>query len=249
MKNSNIIKTYFVWKVPIRVFHWINFVCIMGLISLGLIILYSKNLGVNTDGKILLKTLHAYLGYVFVINLIVRIIYFFSNDSYSNWKAIFSFGKKDITTLKLFIKALKERNMPNYLGHNPIAKLMISLLFLLLIIQAISGLVLAGTDLYLPPFGHEIAKWVTGEDPNKLAALQPGSKENLDMNAYNEMRIFRKPFITVHIYAFYSLLIAILLHIVAVILSEIKEKSGLISSMITGNKFFSKKPIDYDNDE
>ncbi len=242
---------YSVWKSVIRIFHGINFICVLGLIGIGLIILYNKNLGVNADGKILLKTLHAYLGYLFVINLLVRFIYFFSKDHYSNGKAIFAFGKQDIHSLKLFIQGLKTGKTPRYLGHNPIAKIMIAVLFLLLSAQAITGLVLAGTDLYLPPFGHEIAEWVTdsGEDHSKLVGLKAGSKEGVDIEAYNEMRSFRKPFITIHKYAFYSLLIALFLHILGVILAETKEKSGLVSAMITGNKVFSKEPVDYDKSE
>jgi len=248
MNKFKNITAYPVWQPAIRIFHGINFICILGLIGIGLILLYDEPLGVNADGKILLKTLHAYLGYLFVVNLLVRLIYFFSKDRYSNGKAIFSFKKQDIYALKLFIQSLKKGKPLNYLGHNPIAKIMIAILFLLLSAQAITGLVLAGTDLYLPPFGHEIAEWVTGsgEDHSKLVGLKAGSKEGLDIEAYNEMRSFRKPFITIHKYAFYSLLIALFFHIAGVIWAEIKEKSGLISAMITGSKVFSKEPIDYD---
>ena len=58
------------------------------------------------------------------------------------------------------------------------------------------------------------------------------------------MRKFRKPFITTHVYSFYLLLIAITLHILAVVVSEIREKNGLISAMFTGKKVISKKPVD-----
>jgi len=60
------------------------------------------------------------------------------------------------------------------------------------------------------------------------------------------MREFRKPFITIHVYIFYTLVIAILLHIIGVVITELKEKSGLVSAMFTGKKTFRKKPIDYD---
>jgi Ni,Fe-hydrogenase I cytochrome b subunit len=45
-----------VWDGPTRWFHWINFVCVVALAVLGTAILYSKELGVTDDGKILLKT-------------------------------------------------------------------------------------------------------------------------------------------------------------------------------------------------
>jgi hypothetical protein len=48
-----------------------------------------------------------------------------------------------------------------------------AVLFFLLGTQMISGLVLAGTDLYFPPFGHEFAEWATGsgEDHAGLVGL------------------------------------------------------------------------------
>lgn len=105
---------------------------------------------------------------------------------------------------------------------------------------------LAGTDLYLPPFGHELAEWVTGsgEDHAKIENLKPGSKENVDKAAYAEMRKFRKPYGIVHVYTFYALLVAIMLHIIAVVVTEIRERNGLISAMVTGKKVFAGKPVD-----
>lgn len=252
--NSNVeecFHSYHVWDRSIRIFHWINVICIIGLICLGIILLNHKSFGVSSDGKILLKTLHAYFGYVFVINLAWRLVWGFFGNKYSRWKAILPFRKGYIKSSKSYAKGLVKNTTPSYAGHNPIAKLMVSFLFVLLITQATTGLILAGTDLYLPPFGHEIAEWVTGsgEDHSKLVDLKPGSKAGVDSEDYEEMRKFRKPFIETHKYIFYLLSIAILLHIIGVITTEIREKSGLVSAMFTGNKVFKRKPIDYDGNK
>jgi len=252
MQDSNDISVKFssypVWDRSVRIFHWINVICVLGLVAVGLVILFNKDIGVSADGKILLKTVHVYLGYIFVLNLTWRFIWFFLGNKYSRLKAILPLGKQYKESLKQYAKGMKEGNQPTYLGHNPIARLMIVLLFLLLSVQAVTGLVLAGTDLYMPPFGHEIAEWVAdvGEDHSKLINLKPGSKENVNPESYKEMRSFRKPFITFHLYAFYILLGAIFIHIVGVVVSEIRERNGLVSAMFTGNKVFSKKPVDYD---
>lgn len=125
---------------------------------------------------------------------------------------------------------------------------MIGILYLFLVIQASTGLVLAGTDLYLPPFGHEIAEWVTGagEEHEKIKNLKPASKDDVDSDAYAEMRNFRKPFITIHAYSFYILITLIVTHIAGVVMTEIRDKNALVSAMFTGNKVASKKPIDLD---
>jgi len=239
---------YHAWDRTVRIFHWINVLCVIGLIAVGLAILNSKTLGVSTDGKILLKTIHAYFGYLFALNLGWRIIWGFLGNRYARWSAILPFGEAYKKSLSQFVEGAKKGNPPHYLGHNPVARLMVALLFLLLSLQAVTGLILAGTDLYLPPFGHEIAEWVTasGEDHSKLADLKPYSKTNVDPESYTEMRSFRKPFITIHVYSFYILLFAIIFHLLGVIVSELREKSGLVSAMFTGQKVFRQKPVDLD---
>jgi Ni/Fe-hydrogenase 1 B-type cytochrome subunit len=244
--SHNELNYYSVWDRTTRLFHWINVICVIGLVGVGVVILNNKILGVSGDGKILLKTIHVYIGYVLVLNLIWRFIWGFIGNKYARWKAILPIGKGYWYSVRAYIVGAKAGDPPQYLGHNPVAKLMVAFLFLLLTTQAITGLVLAGTDLYLPPFGHEIAEWVTGsgEEHEKIANLKPGSKDDVDSEAYAEMRNFRKPFITVHLYSFYVLLISIVLHIVAVILTEVRETNGLVSAMVTGKKVTSKKPVD-----
>lgn len=61
------------------------------------------------------------------------------------------------------------------------------MLFLLLLIQVVTGLVLAGTDLFWPPFGSLFAEWIAapGVDPS---TIQPGASDLIDRTAYDSMR-------------------------------------------------------------
>lgn len=59
--NNETVAVY-VWSKKIRVFHWLNVVTITLLIMIGLVILNAKLLGVSSDGKVLLKTLHVLVG-------------------------------------------------------------------------------------------------------------------------------------------------------------------------------------------
>ena len=234
-------KHYKVWDRTVRWFHWINVLCITGLITFGLLLLNDDAFGFGKDGKILLKTIHAYIGYVFVINLAVRLVWGFVGGPYSRWKRVLPFYKG---YLKETGDYLKQGNF--YKGHNPVARLIVSLLFLLMITQATTGLVLAGTDLYLPPFGHEIAEWITGdtEDHKKIKDLTPKNKTNVDKKLYKEMRAFRKPYISLHVTVFYILAGLIIFHILGVIVTELRERNGIISAMFTGEKVSDKEPVD-----
>jgi len=244
--SPDMLKEYPVWDRTTRWFHWINALAIIGLIGVGLVIFNAKTLGVSTDGKILLKTIHVYIGYVFCLNLAWRIIWAFIGNKYARWKAIFPGGKGFFTALREYKTGFRTGNIQYYQGHNPAAKLIITLLFVLLITQAITGLVLAGTDIYFPPFGQTMKTWIA-EDVNKVEVLKPYSKENINEEKFAEMRAFRKPFIITHVYVFYILLIFIVLHIGAIVITEIRERSSLITAMFTGRKVFPKKPVDAEN--
>ncbi|MGB5352859.1 MAG: cytochrome b/b6 domain-containing protein [Woeseia sp.] len=235
-----------VWDRTTRIFHWINVLCVLALATLGLAILNEKAFGVSADGKILLKTLHVYVGYVFVLNLVWRIVWAFIGNRHARWSALLPFRKGYGTELRGYLQALRSGESRSYLGHNPLGRLMILLLLVLLLSQAMTGLVLAGTDLYMPPYGGAIAQWVTEGDEALLSQLRPGSQDYVVQDAYKEMRAFRKPIATVHMYVFYVLAAAIFLHVVGVIVAEVRERGGLVSAMISGHKVVKDVPFDED---
>lgn len=100
---------------------------------------------------------------------------------------------------------------------------------------------LAGTDLYWPPFGGLIADWVAapGVDPGTLEA---GSKDLTDATAYKSMRDFRAPIVEIHEITFYLIAIAVVLHLVVV--TEIYEDGGITSAMFTVGRSSPEDPPD-----
>ena len=243
------IKRYKVWDRTTRIFHWVNAGTVLLLMIVGTIILNAKTLGIEGEAKVLLKTVHAYIGYVFVINLIWRMIWGFIGNRFARWGQILPVGKDYSASLKEYTASMRSGKPQHYLGHNPVARIIIGLFFLLLSIQATTGLIIAGTDLYLPPFGNQIAEWVTEGDPERLRVLKAGDKTHVVESAYKEMRDFRKPIITTHYYLFFILLGLVALHIGGVIVTELRERSGLISAMITGEKTFDDDPVDQEIDK
>lgn len=239
------LRLYPVWDKTVRIFHWVNVLCVLGLIAVGTAILNAKVLGVTLDGKILLKTIHVYIGYIFVINLAWRIVWGFIGSHYARWSAILPVGAQYRDQLSVFIADAKSGKRVGFLGHNPIARLMVGLLLLLLSIQALTGLVLAGTDVYMPPFGNTIKEWVA-TDSFTVVSIKPYSKTGIDEAAYKQMRTYRKPVGAIHYYVFFILLASISLHLIAVVVTELRDRNGLVSAMFTGKKVFSEKPVDVD---
>ena len=235
--------TYRVWDRSVRIFHWVNFTTVLLLLGIGLIIYNGKALGISGEAKVFLKTFHVWVGYVMALNLLWRYLWGFAGSRYARWGAILPFGRGYFSELGAYLRSLVSAEPHRYLGHNPLGRLMVLALFILLTVQAVTGLVLAGTDIYYPPLGSWIAGWVAapGVDP---AALVPGDRTMVDPAAWEAMRAFRKPYITLHEWGFFVLSGAALLHILAVVVAEIRERSGLVSAMIHGYKSPDRKPED-----
>jgi len=237
------LQSYPVWDRTTRWFHWINFVCVVALAAIGTAILYDEELGVTDSGKILLKTTHVWFGYVFAVNLGWRIVWAFMGNRHANWSAILPFHKGYAAAVRAYMRELLRGNVRPYLGHNPAARLMILMLLVLLVLQAVTGLVLAGTDIYYPPLGHWIAAWIAapGIDPSTIA---PYDKAGVDPTSWGAMRSFRSPFVTVHYWNFYALLLVVVIHIIGVVVTELREGGGIVSAMFTGRKVFARRPVD-----
>ncbi|MEO8627486.1 MAG: cytochrome b/b6 domain-containing protein [Betaproteobacteria bacterium] len=229
-----------VWDAGTRWFHWINVVCVIALAVMGYVILHAGDLGIGNPGKVTLKTLHSWIGYVFALNLLWRIVWAFFGNRYARWREILPGGPGYLATVRSYLTAFLTGSPQHYLGHNPVGRMSVALLLLLIAIQAVTGLVLAGTDLFYPPFGHWIAQWVAapGVDPSTLA---PYSPQMYEQTAFDSMRALRKPFAVVHLYGFYLLIIVAILHIAAVVITEIREKGNLISAMFTGVKIIPRR--------
>jgi len=237
------IQVYKAWDKPARVFHWINFLCIIILSFLGLIMLYKGAIGISgNEAKIGLKVLHVITGYVFAINLIVRLIWGFFGGRYSRWSALFP-GKDFKQKLKNY-KASKATGKPQtFIGHNPIGQLSALVMLLLLTVQMVTGLIRAGTDIYYPPFGNIAANYVAAQGvlPSQI---KPYDETGTDADRMAELKAFKSPIGSTHIYGAYILWLLILVHLLAVIRSDTGGEGTLISAMFSGKKHLPRDPVD-----
>ena len=235
---------YKVWDRTQRIFHWINAVAVLTLVGIGIVILNADALSIPNDpGMVVLKTVHVYVGYVFVINLAWRLVWGFIGGTYARWGALLPGGTAFGRRLAEFVRGLLAGHPPTYLGHNPLARIYLSVLLLLLLVQGATGLVLAGTDVYMPPFGGKFAQWVAA-DTHDPALVRPYAPETVDTDAYAGMRAFRSPIVTVHEYTFFVLLAMIAIHIATAVVVEVREGGAIISAMFTGRKILPRPPED-----
>ncbi len=239
------LSVYKVWDVPTRIFHWLNVVCVLGLMAIGTVILNADSLGVTNDGKVILKTTHVLVGYVFALNLLWRLIWAFVGGKYARWASILPFGSGYTEKLKHELREMRLGRTVNYRGHTPLGRIAVTVLLLTLTVQAATGLILAGTDVYMPPFGGVIAENIAaqGLDPSEV---RPYAPETVDPEAYAQMREFRSPVIQTHELMYFVLIGLIALHLFAVVATELKHGGNIISAMFTGRKILNSPPADAD---
>ena len=190
-----------------------------------------------------MKTTHVWFGYVFAVNLAWRLAWAFIGNRHASWSAIVPFHKGYGAAFRTYLRELIRGDVRPYLGHNPVARAMISIFLILLMVQAVTGLVLAGTDIYYPPFGRWIASWIVAPAANP-STIAPYDKTGIDPASWEAMRSFRSAFVTVHYWNFFALLVAIVIHIAGVVVTELREGGGIVSAMFTGRKVFDQEPAD-----
>jgi Ni/Fe-hydrogenase 1 B-type cytochrome subunit len=233
------------WDLAVRAFHWINLLCVLLLSAIGTIILYADELELPRASEINFKTVHVFVGYVLVLNLLVRLLAAFVGGRHARWAALLPFYRGWWAQTSEYLKAWRARRAPPYVGHSPPGRLAVTVLLLLLFNSAVTGLVIAGTDIFYPPFGRYFAEWVAapGVSPDEVTPRVP---ETIDQAARAEMREFRRPFIQLHKNGFYFLLGMIVLHIAAVVMTERRGGGALTSAMLTGTKIVPGEPVDAD---
>ncbi|MCF1428250.1 MAG: cytochrome b/b6 domain-containing protein [Shewanella sp.] len=231
------------WDLSVRLFHWINALCIMGLSLLGLVMMFKPELGISgLDAKIGLKQAHSLVGYVFVANLLLRILWGFVGTRFARFGDIFR-GAYSPRGISEYLSETRSGHSPQYLGHNPLGKPMVVCLFVLLVIMGATGLFRAGTDIYFPPFGKSIQRFLAAPDTNP-ADLKPYLEPGVDKQQQQALAPYKKWTGKAHVWGFYLLMVLVLLHISGAIITECRHQPGIISAMFSGKKPIAGKAAD-----
>jgi len=231
---------YRVWDLPVRLFHWINVLCVLALFFMGMMMSFKAELGITSlQAKINLKTVHVLIGYVFVTNLLIRLLWAFVGNAYARWSGFLP--KPGL--LPGYLASLRNGHPQVWAGHNPLGRLAVTFLYLLLLTMAVSGLVRAGTDIYFPPLGGWVQEYVAAI-PDDASQIKPYDESLVDPEKFAALKDFKKPFGEVHEITAWVLLGMLILHIAVVILTETREGGALISAMFTGKKVLRGPPVD-----
>jgi Ni/Fe-hydrogenase 1 B-type cytochrome subunit len=149
------LRRVYVWELPVRAAHWLNFLSILVLSATGYFI--SNPLSV-VPGEArdhfftgTVRVVHSYAAIVFTLALLSRLAWMFLGNSYSRWDQFVPWSRerrRGIVDMHLFYLFLKDRPTPGA-GHNPLAGFTYVFVYGVLLIQALTGLGLYGQAAHL----------------------------------------------------------------------------------------------------
>jgi Ni/Fe-hydrogenase 1 B-type cytochrome subunit len=215
----------YVWELPVRITHWVNVITIGILVVTGFYIAspFITTSGPATDQYLMgtVRFIHFVAAFVFTISVLFRVYWAFVGNTYANWRQIVPTkrarrrGIRRMLGFYLFLR----REAPAVVGHNPLAGSAYLVVFILFILQIITGFALYALPLEHGAFWATAFGWVIvvfGEQPVRL----------------------------VHDIIMWLILAFVIHHVYTAILIDIQERSGLVSSIITGFKSLTRHQLE-----
>lgn len=137
------LKRVYVWEFPIRLTHWVNFLCIIALSITGFYIASPFAHGYSTNQYIMgwMRFIHFVSAYAFLMSLIIRVYWAFMGSRYASWKVWFPFTGERLRELIGDFKfyTLISRKHAHVVGHTVTAGLTYFFVFLLFAFEIVSG--------------------------------------------------------------------------------------------------------------
>jgi len=209
----------YLWEWPIRAMHWVAMFCILGLTVTGLYIgkPYFIASGDTADHFMMgwVRFVHFALAAAFVATGIVRVYWLFAGNRFERWRALFPLRLRDWGNMWRQVKfylMIQPEKAPHYLGHNPLQQLSYTGIYLAAALMVVTGFAMYGQS-------------------------NPGG---LFYNAFNWVGIVMGgiPVVRfVHHVLTWVFLIFIPIHIYLAIRADHLERTGVVSSIISGGRF------------
>jgi len=231
-----------VWDRPTRVLHWTNALLTFAVLAVGFFFMFRDHLAIEgRPSKIALKQFHTVFGYALLVGVAARFAWGFFGNRHVRWSAVLPRPSTVAPALHEALAIAKNRPYRHDLGHGHAGRLSTALLFGLLTLSIGSGLVRAATDLFHPPFGGVVAAYVArpGVDP---ARINPFDDDLLDKGKMKNINKVKTVAGTAHRFSAWAMVGAVLLHVVGIVLKELRHGGTILSSMITGRKLMTEPP-------
>jgi len=216
----------YVWEIPVRLYHWLNFLAVTTLIITGYLI--GRPIAVQSSAEAYnsywfgtVRFIHFVAAFVFFFNFLFRIYWGFAGNRYASWREFIPYTKKSIQELfnVLKVDVLQQSGRAiRSVGHNALAGFTYFLTFLAFLFQCVTGFGMysAMSSSFLPRLFARVVPLMGGD----MAVRQ----------WHHLMMWFFIIFAVVHVYiVFYH---------------DYVEGRGVLSSMAGGWKFIEREDGD-----
>ena len=143
-------RSIYVWELPVRVYHWINAVCLVALCVTGYMIGAPIRMFYAAEayqqywfGTV--RFIHFLCAFVYVFNFLARLYWGFVGNQYASWKSFFplkpSQRREIVEVLEADVLEVKMHG-PISTGHNALAGFVYFFTFLAFVAQTITGFAL-----------------------------------------------------------------------------------------------------------
>ena len=219
----------YLWGWPIRTMHWAAAFSLVVLVVTGFYIgkPYFVTSGEASSHFLMgwMRFLHFAAAGVFVATAIIRVYWLFAGNPFERWRALFPVRRRDWAHFYQMVKfylLIKPEKAPHYLGHNPLQQFSYTAIYGIALLQVVTGFAMYGQSrpggLWYTLFG-----WVVP----LLGGIQIVH--------------------FVHHVFTWAFLIFIPIHIYLALRSDLLERTGTISSIVSGGRFV-RKDVDYVDD-
>ena len=212
----------YLWERPLRVMHWLAALSLAALAVTGLFIgrPYFRPSGDPQSAYLMgwMRFIHFTSAAVLVMTGIVRLYWLFMGNRFERWPALFPLRRRDLRNLVQVVKfylMIKPERAPHYLGHNPLQQLSYTGIYLVAALSVITGFAMYGQS-NPGGFFYVAFNWV-----------------NTFMGGEQIVRFLHHTFTWVF-------LIFIPIHVYLAIRADGVERTGTVSSIISGGRFVPK---------
>jgi Ni/Fe-hydrogenase 1 B-type cytochrome subunit len=220
--NTSTIGRVYVWQLPVRLYHWVNALCVLALAVTGYLI--GSPLAIKSGAEAYLgywfgtvRFIHFVAAFVFFFNFLFRIYWGFVGNTFAKWQNFILHRKEQLEEAKdvLRIDIFQASGKPlESIGHNSLAGFTYFISFLVFLFQSMTGfgMYAAMSHAWLP----RMFSWIVPMMGGDFAVRQ----------WHHVMMWFFLVFTMVHVYlVFYH---------------DYVEGRGVTSSMVGGWKFIEK---------
>ena len=141
------LREVYVWELPVRIYHWLNALCIVILCITGFIIADPPAIMTETEANLsywfgMVRFIHFVAAFVFFFNFVFRLYWGFVGNRYARWNNFIPLKKSQwkeiLEVIKVDILMIKNKPVDS-IGHNALASVIYFGTFWAFLLQSITG--------------------------------------------------------------------------------------------------------------